>query len=572
MGIERTEILKKQGFLRSSVILVATVIITKILGLIYKIPLTNILGGSGTGYFSSAYAVFMPMFAIAVSGIPSAMARMVSENAAFDRWQNVRKIRRAARLSFSLTGIFFTLLTLILAYPICVYIIKEPAALWSVIAIAPCILLGAIMAVERGYYEGLRNMTPTAVSEVTEGVFKVFLGLGLAYKTSALAQSSYEATGKVFGTVCQSSQDAVQKALPFVAAAAVFGATLANALACIFLVIIYKIKGDGITPQMLAKDRCTDRTFSLFRQLVQLVIPIAVASVITTLTSAVDLITINRSLEAAIGKDELFFISRFGPAFADNDLSGSLPNFIYGSYTGLAVTVFGLVPSLTSIFGKSIFPAVSEEWSRGNSPAVSKHINSALFMTASIAVPAGMGIFVFSEEILLLLFPERQAEIIASCQSLQIMSAGMIFLALTATVFSILQAIGKARIPVKITLAACAVKMLLNILLVSVPHINISGAAVATTVSYGIMFIWSFAELLKITNADISYDKLFLKTVYSAVMCAATAKLAYIYLQNRLLFPFSLLVSIASGGIIYIYSLYLLSVLNKNELKTLFSK
>ncbi|MBQ8884683.1 MAG: oligosaccharide flippase family protein, partial [Oscillospiraceae bacterium] len=168
--------MKKQGFLLSSVILIIMVVITKILGLIYKIPLTNILGGEGFGYYSVAYSVFMPMFSISVSGITQAMSRLVSENAVFERYKNIRKIKRVSLIFFSLYGLGFTLLTVIIALPVCFYIVKEPSTLWSVIAISPCVFIGAIMSVLRGYYEGLRNMTPTAFTEILESVFKIVFG------------------------------------------------------------------------------------------------------------------------------------------------------------------------------------------------------------------------------------------------------------------------------------------------------------------------------------------------------------------------------------------------------------
>lgn len=566
------EKLKKQGFILSSAILIGTVFITKILGLIYKIPLTNILGGTGTGYYSCAYAVFMPMFAISVSGVPAAMSRMISENAAFERWKNVRKIRRVSRIFFLGVGFCFTFLTLALAYPLCRYVIKEPAALWSVIAIAPCILIGAVMAVERGYYEGLRNMTPTAISEIIEGVFKIIFGLGFAYKALVYTKSSFERTGAVFGIVCSTAEEVRLASLPYVAAASVLGVTAANAVSCLWIIITYKIKGDGITQNMLRKDESTDRMRFLLKKLICLAIPIAVASVITTLTSMVDLITINRCLSFAINKNEELFFRKFGLIVSAQTTKEMLPNFIYGSYTGLAMTVFGLIPSFTSMFGKSILPAVSEEWSKGNKVAVSKHINAVLFITGLIAIPSGIGISVFSENILRLLFPGKNAEIIASYESLEIMCAGMIFLALSVPIFSILQAIGKPKIPVRIMLFACIIKMVMNILLVSVPEINILGAGIATTACYTIIFLCSLWELLRLTGIKIDYVKLFAKPFFASVLCGAAAKLSYNFLYNRIISPLDLFISILFGVIIYIFALYLLSVLTKNELKTIFFK
>lgn len=97
--------MKKQSFLFGSIILVISVIISKIIGLLFKIPLANILGGTGMGYFSCAYAIFMPVYAISVTGLPAAVSRMVAENMAFERYANVRKIRRVATITFSAVGL-----------------------------------------------------------------------------------------------------------------------------------------------------------------------------------------------------------------------------------------------------------------------------------------------------------------------------------------------------------------------------------------------------------------------------------------------------------------------------------
>ena len=94
--------MKRQGFIKGSAILLAMVLITKILGLLYKIPLTNLLGGTGMGYFASAFSVFTPVFAIVVSGIPSTMARLTAENYALERFSNMRHSKRTAFFLFTI--------------------------------------------------------------------------------------------------------------------------------------------------------------------------------------------------------------------------------------------------------------------------------------------------------------------------------------------------------------------------------------------------------------------------------------------------------------------------------------
>lgn len=542
--------MKKQGFLLSSAILIITVVITKILGLIYKIPLTNILGGEGFGYYSVAYSVFMPMFSMAVAGISTAMARLVSENAAFERYKNVRKIRRVSLVFFSAVGLCFTILTFIIALPVCVYIVKEPSAIWSVVAISPCIFIGAISAVERGYYEGLQNMTPNAISDIGEGIFKIVFGLGFAYLALKYQDRFFI------------------KGLPFVAAMAIFGVTFSNLVSCLTLVIIQKIKGDGITRKMIEKDPSTDRMRELLQKIIRIAVPVAAAAVITTLSSFVDTITINRCLRFGINASPETFTARFGPGI---DLK-NLPNFIYGSYTGLALTIFGLVPSMTSIFGKSILPIISQDNAKGRKKEVSRRINSVLFINALISIPCAIGIYTFSEEILFTLFPNRQQEIIACNEALKILCAGMIFLCLAMPLYSIVQALAPPKTAVKIMLVSCLVKMLLNVLLVSIPELNIEGAGIATTISYGIIFLWSVYEIIRLSDVKIDYKKILIKPFFASLICVLTARMCY----NRLIFStnvlVSLMISVISGVIIYIFLLCLLSVLTKNELKCLFFK
>ena len=147
---------------------------------------------------------------------------------------------------------------------------------------------------------------------------------------------------------------------------------------------------------MINSDLSTDRMSYLLKSLLKISMPIAVASAITTFGGFIDTITINHYIRKAISDSPLYFSEKFGFSVAKE----SLPNFIYGSYTGLALTVFGLIPSLTSIFGKSILPVISEDMAKKDFTKVSEKINSVLLITSLISFPSAMGIYVFSKEIL----------------------------------------------------------------------------------------------------------------------------------------------------------------------------
>ncbi len=542
--------MKKQSFMLSSLILIIMVVVTKILGLIYKIPLTNILGGTGYGYYSMAYSVFMPVFSIAVSGITTSMAKLVSENIAFERYKNVRKLRKTALLYFFVNGIVFTLISVAIAYPLCNFVLKQPYAMWSAISISPCILIGCILSVERGYYEGLRNMTPTAVSEIIESLFKIFLGLGFGIWAN------------------HNSERFFIKGLPFVSAMCVFGVTIANLISLIVLEIMKTIAGDGITKEMLNKDKSTEKTKIILKKILSVSNPIALASCISTLGGFIDTITINHCLGKVLATSPHILTSKLGLSVKLSDI----PNFIYGSYTGLAMTVFGLIPSLTSIFGKSILPIISENWAKGKKREVSKRINSLLLLTAVISFPCAMGIFTYSDEILKILFPAKTAEIIAISESLKILCSGMVFLCMSSPLFSIIQGISKPAVSVRIMLIASGVRLLLNIILVSNPKVNIMGAAISTTASFLVIFILSLNELIKISELKISYRNVFVIPFFASYFCVNLSKFVYSILILRLEFMFSFVISVFFAVILYIFSLKVLCTLTKNEIIALFFK
>lgn len=564
--------MKKQSFLKGSAILMGMVIITKAIGLIYKLPLTHMLGGTGMGYYSSAFAVFTPVFAIIVSGIPSTIARTVAENYAFERYKNVRKIRRTALLIFSIVGLVIGLLFAYMSGFMASGIIKEPNSKWALIGIAPSVFAAAIMSVERGYYEGLKNMIPTAISEIIETIFKLIFGLGFAYLVLDYSHKQFYATGGCFGVYCNTLDDATAAALPYVTGASVFGVSLATCVGCLYIIISGKIHGDGITKSMLNKDRTTDKAYVIMRNLIKNAFPIALASVIATLTNMLDMLTINGCIKKAMDSD----ITLFSQYISESLDRKMIPNFIYGSYSGLAVTVFGLIPTLTAMFGKSILPSLSEVWVKQDKKAIKKNLSSMLFITSLVAFPAGLGVSAMSKEILEFLFGGRTNEIAVSSAPLCILGLGVIFQAITIPCFSVLQTIGKSHLPIIISLIGGAVKLAGNLILIPIPRINISGAAVSTVISDGIICIWAVCAMVKTAEIKIDINNIILKPLFSSVLCAVTAfisaetmfKLISPYVNFRIITA----ISIILGGIMYLFSLYLLCVLPKNQIYSPFSK
>lgn len=564
--------MKKQGFLKGSAILLGMVLLTKALGLIYKIPLTHMLGGTGMGYYASAFAVFTPIFAVVVSGIPSTISRLVAENYAFERYRNVRKIRRYSLLFFSLISLAAGIIFIMLSRFLSCNMIKEPNAVWALYGIAPSILAATVMSVERGYYEGLKNMVPTAISEIIETIFKLLFGLGFAYLVLEYTKRQFYSTGGCFGVFCKSYDEAVSTALPYITGASVLGVSFATCVGSIYIIISGRIRGDGITKRMLKTDRATDSAGTLFKRLMLNAFPVALATVIATLTNMLDLVTINSCIKRAMLADG----SLFAGYISENLSSEMIPNFIYGSYSGLAVTVFGFIPTLTAMFGKSILPPLSEGWAKKDSSAVSKSIGDMLLITSIIAIPSGIGISTLSKEILEFLFSGRTNEISVAAMPLHILGGGIIFQAMTIPCFAVLQTIGKPQLPIIISIVGGIVKLIGNMVLIPIPFINISGAAISTVTSEGIIWIWSVVAMLKTANIQINIRDTYFKPLFAGILCGVVARLSIDFmtkcLHGTVNFRILVLLSIILGSIMYFFSLYLLCVLPKNQIKALISK
>lgn len=539
---------KKQGLLYGSFILMLSVIVSRVAGLIFKIPLTNILGGTGMGYFQSAYTVFTPIYSICAVSLPPAISTLVAENSAFGRYKNIRNIKKTALIAFSAISVILMLIPLVFSDFIATKIIGNALCAPAIAAISPCILFGTVTAVYRGYFEGLKNMTPTAVSQMIEAVVRTLCGLGFAYYASVQLGGINDFT------------------TPVIAAAAILGVTVADLAGLIYIILRFKIFGDGISKHDLVLDNKAERMRTTFKQLVILMIPMTVASVVASLMNAVDLYTIMLCIKSSLRNQPELYAEKYAQIIDSGISIEELPNFLYGSFTGLAMTVFSLAPSLCSVFGKSALPNISEAYAKKDMERVSKEITRVIAIVSFISIPAGFGLSAMSEEILCVLFSNRQLEISVCIVPLSIISLSTPFLSISGAVYSMLQAVGKQDIPVKITLLAAITKLILNTLLVPITSLGLSGAAISTAVSYIVMCIISTIVLFKHTETNYRRIITPLLSLIGGVAASIGAKACANLLNGYRQSAVNTAISIAFAVIIYIIMVMLLDKSTKNKL------
>lgn len=558
---------KSQNLLQGASVLAAAMIIVKLIGAVFKIPLGNILDGEAMGYFSTSYSVFSMIYAFSTAGLPAAVAKMVAEQSVRGRYQDIRKIRTlSVRLFFWLGIIGFVLMAAF--SKLYVDLAGSGNALLSVLAISPAIFFGCMMSAYRGYYEGLRNMTPTASSQVIEVIAKLIFGLALAWGVTFWAQMQYESGGLVFGQAVSSVEELHRATAPYASAAAIFGVTISTFVGTLYLLILHKKKGDGITKEDLKYSPRPIRMRVLLVRLIKIAIPISLGSIVVNVAQFVDTMTIITRLDDAFAAHPAEMNAIFNSLIpADILAAGEGGNFIYGSYSGYALSVFNLVPAFTSIFGKSALPSVTAAWTARDRRGTQVNIESVIRMTCLIGIPASLGILAMAQPILTLLFPGKVAEVAIAAPVLSAQGISLIFLGLSSPLFAVLQGLGRADLPPKFMLVGVVLKFVVNWVTIAIPAINVQGAAAGTTACYATIIILCLIWLRKITGLRFHFVKLIIRPLIAGAACAGTAYVVYhTVLADMSSNGIKTIAAIGCGGIVYVILVLLLRGIYKDDI------
>lgn len=560
---------KKQNLLSGALILVVATAVVKIISAIYKIPVTNLIGGTGMGYYSVAYKIYLPIWSISMAGLPVAVSKMISEKAAVGRYNDVKRVFAVSLKAFLVTGTVGTILLMAVAYPYAVYVAKAPETLPVIFCVAPAIFFCCVMSAYRGYYEGLRNMFPTAISQVLEAVAKLAIGLGFSYAVVKIGMNSYESSGVVFGKAVDSADAAMAVIYPYAACGAILGVTAGTVASFLYLLIKLKVSGYGFSENELFLAPSSDSDKSILKALVALAIPVVISSLISNLSTLIDAATVQNRLAYAIANDTSGVInsmySKSLSLISDKSITAI---YLYGCFD-VAETLKNMVPQITLTLGVSSLPALAQYWSVNDEKNIRISVESVFRICLLIALPIGFGMGVLSKEILELLYGSSQPDIQYTVPKvLSIYGFSMALYAISSPLTTMLQAIGKAKIPAITFGVACFVKIVLNYILVANPRFNILGAAISTLVCYLICVGANIVYFFKYTRIKVNIMSILIKPLIASVLCALAAW-ASNGLLNKFLGIFDTriitCVSIVIAGVVYVISLLITKAIAKDD-------
>ncbi len=518
----------KHTLTENSIVLIISTAIVKIIGAVFKIPLATdtFLGDIGFGYFSVAHDIFMPFYILAISGLPSAVSQITAEYVTKKKYYSVKENFKITRKLFFVLGLIFSLLVVILSVPL-LFSSSEKNTFLSILSIAPSIFLCFIISAYRGYFEGFNNMYPTAVSKIIEAVFKLGLGLVLSYVTINITHNPALAS-----------------------AAAMLAISFGTLISLLYLTLKSK-RNNPINNRKILPLSEKDNIITV-KNIIILAIPYVLASLSASLVALVDVLTVKTYISNA--SENYLHIALQNPNINLNDIS----TYLYG-LRSKAFTIYYLIPTITMSIGVGALPILTEYRTKNDNVSLNNSTNFSLKLIAAFTFPAAFGLIALSSPIMNLLYSSSDS---LSGNLLLLYGIAAIFAGFAIPLTTIIQALNFQRFAVRSISIGLIIKIVSNIVLVSVPKINIYAAPLGTIFCYLLMSVdLIFIIYRKIGRID--FKNAIVKPVVSAAFCGICA-FAISTISSQ---KFVTVLAVLAAIFIYFALLFLSRTFTKNELR-----
>lgn len=515
---EQTQSKGGSTFFGGAAILAAGILMVKVISAVYKMPLVNMLG-SGYTDFTAAFNIFNILLMISTAGIPVAVSKMISEASAQGRQNQIHKIFRTAFLFFTAFGIFCSAIMFFGAQTFA-NAMNDAKAVHCVRVLAPSVALVSMLAAFRGYAQGHRHMTPSSVSQIIEALFKLIVGLSLAwYLINVMGES-----------------DSIG------AAGAIVGVTVSELVAVLYMA------GEFLHTRRLEPRRAGDRpdsTLSILKTCLALAVPITLTSSSTSIITAVDNSLVMGRLQGALG------------------MSLDSARELMWNYTGVQ-TVYQIPASLMVAITASVIPAVTTCFTRRDRKGAAKIVGSAFKTAAIIAFPSGVGMMVLGRPIVRLLFGSLDPDIAGPI--LSILGLANIFVCMMLVSNSVLQSHGVLHLPIVTMLIGGIIMVLFDYFVVAIPAVNIYGSPIGTCICYGTTCLLDLLIVKRVVRGCPSFVKIFGKVLLASAVMGGAAWAVYGFAERALGNTIGVAVSIMVAVLVYALMILLLRVINKDDL------
>lgn len=519
---------KKESFMSSVLILMISQVLIKILGLIYKLYLTNRegFGDKGNAIYSSGFQIYALFLTISSIGIPGALAKLVSEKIAIGDTKGAHRIFKIAFVTFGLIGFLSSTILFLGAGYISNTLLQIPEAELTLVALSPSIFFVSISCVIKGYFTGRENLKVTANSHTLEQFFKTVLSVIIV-----------EMVAVTTGTDTT-----------IMAAGANLATTLATVLCFLYLYKYYSKMRKEIAFELkrTTKNKRT-RIIKTIKQILSVSIPMSMTAILGTINKNIDSMTVVRGLKSFLSEEQA--------------------KIQYGILSGKVDTLVTLPMSLNMAFATALVPSISSSKAIGDIETIRKRVSFSMLISMLIGMPCMIIMILFAKQILELLFPNATS----GAFIYQISCLGIIFIVLEQTISGALHGLGKMLTPAIALGIGVIIKFILNMYLIPINPSDFflggtAGAAISTVVCHAVALTIEFKILSKNINLKLDKNKFIVKPVIACLIMGTIAYIFNITLFQCLNEKISTMLLILMCVIIYILLLIILRVFSEEEI------
>lgn len=456
-----------------------SLLLVKIIGFIYKVPLAHLLTDEGMGYFNSAYTIFTFFYMICSGGIPKAVAILVTEMKVRGREDVAVFILKSLGVALFIIGSVFATALVVFSASFANFI-GNSLSRFSLVCIAPTLAFVGVGGVFRGYLNGIGKLAPIGISQLIEGAIKFVLGLFFAICGIRLGYS-----------------------LPLVSAMTILGITVGTMFSSVYL---FFCVNRNMSKFKECKFTSSNERSNIIKRIIIIATPITLTSALSGFSAVVDLGLIMRGL-MSIGYTE------------------AEANGLYGNFTTLVIPMLNFATAMLSPIAVAALPHLTEKHTVKCHDELNDSVSGFMRVTMLLAAPAAFAMLFFSKEILYLLFADQSASI--AFLQLSLISPSIIFIAALTLINTLLEATGNVRAPLYAMLGGAAVKLAVSYLLISDVRFGISGATIGTNLSYLTSLI--IASVFMVKKTSVRLDAVFksIGPIINSILAILPCKFVY---------------------------------------------
>lgn len=515
--------IKKQTFMKSVAVVMGAQLLIKLMGFIYRVILTNIEGFQDTGnsYYGTGYKVYVFILAIATTGVPSAISKLVAEKLAVGDPKGAHKVFRTAIKLFTFVGLFFAAILFFGAEFISVNLLSNPGVAGTLATLAPAVFFVSIAAVFRGYFIGMQNVSAHSVGQVIEQIVNSVLSVVFVLM---LAGNSPEIMA--------------------------MGSTAATAVstfvALLYLYIFYQKNKASVHENIRnAAPHIVESTKVTIRRIIKYVVPISFASIVVSLSGLVDILSVMEGLQ------------NFGYPIEK-------ANEIYGIIVGKVDILVSIPHTFNVAIVTPLIPMITELMVKKDYKGAQNRINFSMKLSSIIAFPCTIGLAILAEPLFQTIFPNAPS----GAFLLQIEVWAIVFSLIAQVAEGALNGVGRLVVPGVSILVSALVKYILNVTLI--PVYGEVMVPITTIIYHLVNCLIVTVVLYKTLKSKPDMKNIFVKPIISALLMGIAVLIAYKALN--IVFTSAIINmagSIIVGAIVYFALILILNTLSKEEKKSI---